>query len=121
MRQLTACTQAPDTAAALSIVQKNNCLSCHAVDSQVVGPAYREIAKKYHGDATRPTNSSPKSAMAERSFGVKSPWMIISRESEIKLVGVTSVVKARASSSRINPAHRTRKAPLKVTAIATKR
>jgi cytochrome c len=45
---------APDAAAALSIVQKNNCLSCHAVDSQVVGPAYREIAKKYHGDATAP-------------------------------------------------------------------
>jgi cytochrome c len=45
---------APDTAAALSIVQKNNCLSCHAVDSQVVGPAYREIAKKYHGDTTAP-------------------------------------------------------------------
>jgi cytochrome c len=45
---------APDAAAALSIVQKNNCLSCHAVDSQVVGPAYREITKKYHGDATAP-------------------------------------------------------------------
>jgi len=45
---------APDAAVALSIVQKNNCLSCHAVDSQVVGPAYREIAKKYHGDATAP-------------------------------------------------------------------
>src|SRR5471032_440007 len=45
---------APDAAAALSIVQKNNCLSCHAVDSQVVGPAYREIAKKYHGDTTAP-------------------------------------------------------------------
>lgn len=45
---------APDAATALSIVQKNNCLSCHAVDSQVVGPAYREIAKKYHGDTTAP-------------------------------------------------------------------
>jgi cytochrome c len=45
---------APDAAAAMSIVQKNNCLSCHAVDSQVVGPAYRDIAKKYHGDATAP-------------------------------------------------------------------
>lgn len=45
---------APDAAAALSIVQKNKCVSCHAVDSQAVGPAYREIAKKYHGDATAP-------------------------------------------------------------------
>src|ERR1700692_508004 len=45
---------APDGAAALSIAQKNNCLACHAVDSQVVGPAYREIAKKYRGDAAAP-------------------------------------------------------------------
>ena len=50
----TVAQAAPDSAAALSIVQKNNCLSCHAVDSQVVGPAYREIAKKYHGDTTAP-------------------------------------------------------------------
>jgi cytochrome c len=45
---------APDGAAALSIAKKNNCLSCHAVDSQVSGPAYRDIAKKYQNDATAP-------------------------------------------------------------------
>jgi cytochrome c len=45
---------APDSAAALAIVKKNSCAGCHAVNSQVVGPAYREIAKKYQNDPTAP-------------------------------------------------------------------
>jgi cytochrome c len=28
------------------------CMSCHAVDTRMVGPAYREVAKKYAGDKT---------------------------------------------------------------------
>lgn len=27
-----------------------NCLGCHAVGTQVVGPAFKEVAKKYAGD-----------------------------------------------------------------------
>jgi cytochrome c len=45
---------AVDGQAALAIATKNNCLACHAVDSMVVGPAYRDIAKKYQGDASAP-------------------------------------------------------------------
>jgi cytochrome c len=45
---------APDGAAALSIAQKNNCLGCHAVKSQVVGPSYRDVAKKYRNNASAP-------------------------------------------------------------------
>jgi cytochrome c len=32
-----------------ALAQKKNCLSCHAVDKKVVGPAYKEVAKKYAG------------------------------------------------------------------------
>lgn len=35
-----------------ALAQKNNCLSCHAVDKKVVGPAYKDIAAKYKGDKT---------------------------------------------------------------------
>lgn len=28
-----------------------NCMACHAVDKKVVGPAYKDVAKKYAGDA----------------------------------------------------------------------
>lgn len=28
------------------------CMACHSVDKKVVGPAYKEVAKKYAGDKT---------------------------------------------------------------------
>ena len=28
-----------------------NCLACHAVGTQVVGPAFKDVAKKYAGDS----------------------------------------------------------------------
>ena len=31
------------------LVKANDCISCHAVDLRVVGPAYRAVAKKYRG------------------------------------------------------------------------
>jgi cytochrome c len=36
--------------AGLQLAQKNNCLSCHSVANKVVGPAYKDVAKKYAGD-----------------------------------------------------------------------
>ncbi len=41
---------ADDQAAAMALAQKNACLSCHGVDKKIVGPAYKDIAKKYAGD-----------------------------------------------------------------------
>jgi cytochrome c len=34
----------------LDLAQKSGCLACHAVDHKVVGPAYKDVAKKYAGD-----------------------------------------------------------------------
>jgi cytochrome c len=31
------------------LIEANDCASCHAVDVRVVGPAYRDVAKKYRG------------------------------------------------------------------------
>ncbi len=36
--------------AGLELATKSGCLACHAVDHKVVGPAYRDVAKKYAGD-----------------------------------------------------------------------
>ena len=30
-----------------ALAKAKNCLSCHAVDKKVVGPAYKDVAKKY--------------------------------------------------------------------------
>jgi cytochrome c len=37
---------------ALALAQKNACMSCHGVDKKIVGPAYKDVAKKYEGDKT---------------------------------------------------------------------
>ena len=34
-----------------ALAQKNNCLGCHAVAHKLVGPAYKEVAAKYVGQA----------------------------------------------------------------------
>jgi cytochrome c len=33
------------------LAKKNACTACHAVDKKLVGPAFKEIAAKYRGDA----------------------------------------------------------------------
>ena len=38
---------APVVQADEALAKSKNCLSCHAVDKKVVGPAYKDIAKKY--------------------------------------------------------------------------
>ena len=32
-----------------ALAKKHNCLACHTVDKELVGPSYKEIAKKYKG------------------------------------------------------------------------
>ena len=34
-----------------ALAQKSGCMACHAVDKKIVGPAYKEVAAKYKGDA----------------------------------------------------------------------
>ena len=33
-----------------ALAKAKNCMSCHAVDKKLVGPAYKEVAAKYKGD-----------------------------------------------------------------------
>ena len=33
------------------LAKKHNCLACHTLDKKSVGPAYRDIARKYKGQA----------------------------------------------------------------------
>ncbi len=37
----------PDYQKGLTLVAKNKCLTCHAIDETITGPPYREVAKKY--------------------------------------------------------------------------
>ena len=33
----------------LELAKSKNCLACHSVDVKVLGPAYKDVAKKYAG------------------------------------------------------------------------
>ena len=46
---LAAAIVASPALASPELAQKNNCLSCHAIDHKVVGPGYKDIAKQYAG------------------------------------------------------------------------
>jgi cytochrome c len=39
-----------DFEAGKKLAGAKNCLACHAVDKKLVGPSYKEVAKKYAGD-----------------------------------------------------------------------
>lgn len=36
------------------LAQSKNCLACHQVEAKVVGPAFKDVAAKYKGDAAAP-------------------------------------------------------------------
>ncbi len=36
--------------AALALVAKHGCFTCHAIDQKVIGPAWKDVADKYRGD-----------------------------------------------------------------------
>lgn len=44
-----ACVALPAQASE-AIVKKARCVSCHAVDKKMVGPAYKDVAAKYKSD-----------------------------------------------------------------------
>jgi len=39
------------TSADETLARKNACMSCHQTAKKVVGPAFRDVARKYRGDA----------------------------------------------------------------------
>ncbi len=44
-------TVTPAALADEALAKKHNCTACHAVDKKMVGPAYKDVAKKYKGQA----------------------------------------------------------------------
>jgi cytochrome c len=43
-----------------AIVKKARCVACHAVDKKMVGPAYKDVAAKYKGQADAVAHLSEK-------------------------------------------------------------
>jgi len=51
------------------LAKSKNCLSCHSVDKKLVGPAYKDVAAKYKGDA-----KAPAMLAAKVKAGGKGAW-----------------------------------------------
>ena len=47
---VAAATVAAPALADQALATAKNCMACHAVDKKLVGPAYKEVAKKYKDD-----------------------------------------------------------------------
>lgn len=39
----------PDVQKGEALIAKNDCLTCHKIDEKLIGPTYREVARKYAG------------------------------------------------------------------------
>lgn len=57
------------TKAGGKLIAKNDCLTCHKVDTKVIGPAYADVAKKY------PSNDATVDTLANKIIkGGKGNW-----------------------------------------------
>jgi cytochrome c len=45
---------------AKALLQKSGCTACHSEDKKLVGPAYKDVAAKYKGDAAAPAKLADK-------------------------------------------------------------
>ena len=52
-----------------ALAKAKNCMSCHAIDKKLVGPAYKDVAAKYKGDA-----KAPAMLAAKIKAGGKGTW-----------------------------------------------
>lgn len=52
--------QAADPKAAEALMQKSGCFACHSVEQKIIGPSYREVAKRYAGQADAPAKLAAK-------------------------------------------------------------
>ena len=51
---------APAAYADEALLKAKGCTACHTNDKKVIGPAYKEVAKKYKGDAAAPAKLAEK-------------------------------------------------------------
>jgi cytochrome c len=53
----------------LALAKKSGCLACHSVDKKIVGPAWKDVAARYKGDA-----GAKASLIAKVKKGGKGNW-----------------------------------------------
>ena len=75
----------------LELAKKSGCLTCHAPDKKVVGPAYQDVAKKYAGDKTAEAKLIEK--VKKGGSGVWGPVPMIANSPQVKDEDIKTLVK----------------------------
>lgn len=71
-------------AADAALAQKSGCMTCHAVDHKVMGPAFKEVAAKFKGK---------KDAMAEVEHFIKHGGGMMPPQAQLKDSDVKALAK----------------------------
>jgi cytochrome c len=61
--------KAPESNRNVELARTNGCMACHGVDKKVIGPAFREVATRYKGQA----GAEPK-LLEKLKYGGKGTW-----------------------------------------------
>jgi cytochrome c len=74
----------------LDLAKKSNCMSCHTVDKKLVGPAYKDVAAKYKGQA-----DAVKKLSAKVKAGGKGTWgeILMPPNANVKDADIETLVK----------------------------
>ncbi|MEW6695629.1 MAG: c-type cytochrome [Pseudomonadota bacterium] len=83
---LSAPAHAMDAAAAKALAQKSACMSCHATDKKMVGPAYKAVADKYKGMKPEELAASIKKGGAGKWGPVPMPAQAALSDADAKLL-----------------------------------
>ena len=65
-------TLSGQASADLALAKKSGCLACHSVEKKIVGPAWKDVAAKYKGDA-----SARAALIAKVKKGGKGNWTAV--------------------------------------------
>ncbi len=85
---------APDDTG-LSLAKQNACMTCHAVDSHVVGPSFKAVAARYKGDPNAPVVLYRKIRMGGAGVWGKTPMPPYPQASDQDLHAIISWVLAQ--------------------------
>ena len=77
---LAAAVLASPAGASEELAKKHQCLTCHQIDKKVVGPAYKEVSKKYKGQADAGAKLAEKIRM-----GSKGVWGPVPMPANVKV------------------------------------
>jgi cytochrome c len=73
------------------LAKKSACLACHTVDKKLVGPAYKDVAKKYKGDKTAEAKLIEK--VKKGGSGVWGPIPMPANSPQVKDDDIKTLVK----------------------------